>query len=470
MADPSLALLVGGTILVVGFAAYLVFQRYHVPDFLILIVLGAALAIIPFGPFGTVGPQLLASLQGLLPFFLQLTIAFILFEGGLSLKTRQAGKALAPLLVHIVAAFVLTFALIWYLASRVFGLSEVASLVLATALANPSASIALSFAPRMHLSERAEAGVILEGVITNVFAVMGVLFILEWAGAGAQVSLVTYALETAAAAGFALLAALAWRPVSRALRGREFVDIASVAVAIIIYATAQMFLYQNGAVAVFLFGLVLGYHRPATISEDIDEFVGEFTRPVEHLRSFQSEVTFALRTFFFLYLGLLLVSQWTGFGSVYFGALLTLAFVLGRLPSSLAVGRFLHFPARERRAIFASMGRGLTDVILILLAVQTGVMAAADANFIVSLLPTAVLLSAFVCGGLLFWAGHAPTTSTVLPRPRKPTRAVTGPAVIPSAPRKPLTVPPPAGQDPDPPVRPAPEELSRKGEPLGPTP
>lgn len=467
MADPSLALLLGGTILLVGFGAHLAFQRYHIPDFLVLIVLGAVLYEIPVFPFG---PNLLSSLGNLLPLFLQLTIAFILFEGGLSLKTRQAGRALGPLLVHIVVAFVATFLLIWFLASHVFGLSEVAALILATALSHPSASIALSFATRMRLSERAEAGVILEGVIMNVFAVIGVLYILQWAGAGAQVNLIGYGLETATAAGVGLGGALVWRQVTRILHGREFVYIASLAVAIIVYAIAQFFLVQNGAVAVFLFGLALGYHRPATIAEDIDEFLGEFARPVEHLRSFQSEVTFALRTFFFLYLGLLLVSEWGGLSTVWIGALLTLAFVLGRAPSSLGISRLLKFPARERRVLLASMGRGLTDVILILLAVQTGVLPPADADFMLSILPPTVLLSAFVCAGLLVWAAR---TKVPAPAPRRttPSASAVPPPVGPS--------PKPSPTDASPPTAPAESrrrgeapvgEVSRRGSPPGPTP
>ncbi len=459
MVDPSLVLLAGGTILLIGFGAYLAFQRYHVPDFLILIVLGALLFEIPVGPFG---PGLVKSLQSLLPVFLQLTVAFILFEGGLSLKTRQAGKALAPLLVHVATAFLLTFLLIWFLASRFFGLSEVASLVLAIAMANPSASIALSFAPRMRLTERAEAGIILEGVITNVFAVMGILFVLQWAGASAQVDLLSYGLETAASVALAVVLAAGWRVVGRMLRGREFLYIASLAVALIVYALAQLFLSQNGAIAVFTFGLVLGYHRPSTISEHIDEFLGEFTRPVEHLRSFQSEVTFALRTFFFLYLGLLLVQEWAGVSTIFYGAVLTAAFVVGRLPSSVAVGRLLHFPARERRALLASMGRGLTDVILILLAVQAGILPLAEQTFLVSILPTAVLLAAFVCAGLLFWAGHSPPSTAHRPIPV----LVTEGAVLPDAGAGPSSE---AGS-PTTDVAGAAEGASRRARPPGPTP
>ncbi len=404
-----MSLLLGGTILLVGFAAYLAFQRYHVPDFLVLIVLGAVLGQLPFAPFG---PGLRDSLGSLLPLFLQLTVAFILFEGGLSLRMRTRGRTLVALLAHIVGAFALTLILIWALASYVFGLSGIASLVLATALAGPSASMALSFGPRMHLSERAEAGVILDGVLTNVLAVMGILYILQLSGSGTQGTLVAYGLQAAMAVAFAAAVATLWRQVTRRLRGREFVFIASLAVAVIVYALAQGVLAQNGAAAVFVFGLVLGYHRASTVTEDIAEFVGEFTRPAEHLRSFQSEVTFALRTFFFLYLGLLLISEWGGPLTILWGALLTLAFVAGRVPSSLAVARALGLPRREGRVLMASMGRGMTDVILILLAVQSGVLSAGDGSFLLSLLPATVLIAAFVCAGLLVWAGRTPLPSS----------------------------------------------------------
>lgn len=418
MADPWVTLVIGGTVLLVGFAAYLVFQRYHVPDFLVLMLLGAALGQVPIAPFG---PGLLASLGAFLPFFLQLTIAFILFEGGLSLKLRQSRRAIGPLLVHVVAAFALTMLLIWLLGTRLLGLGDVASLVLAAALAGPSASMALSFAPRMHLGESAEAGIVLEAVLTNVFAVMGVLFILEWAGAPGQMGLLPYAAEAAAAAGFALLLGVGWRGVTRRLRGKDFVAIASLGVAVIVYGIAQGLLYQNGAVAVFVFGLALGYHRPATVQEDIDEFTGEFTRPAESLRSFQAEVTFALRTFFFIYLGLLLISEWGGLPSVVTGAVLVLAFVAGRAPSSLAVGRVLHLPRREQRAILASMGRGLTDVILVLLAIQSAVIPPGDASVLLALLPPAVLLSVLVCAGLLVWAARTPAPTPLTPTARPST-------------------------------------------------
>jgi len=64
--------------------------------------------------------------------------------------------------------------------------------------------------------------------------------------------------------------------------------------------------------------------------------------------------------------------------------------------------------SRERRVLLAAMGRGMTDVILILLALQSGVIPAAQGAFILEILPTTVLISAITCALLLVWADRTP--------------------------------------------------------------
>jgi len=405
VADPWVSLLIGGTILLVGFAAYLAFQRYHIPDFFVLMVLGAVLGVVPVAPFG---PGLLGSLGYLLPAFTNLTIAFILFEGGLSLRLQGDARTIGTMMAHILGAVALTMVLVWFLAARVFGLGDAASLVLAFAFSSPSASIALSFAPRMHLSDRAEGTIILEGVLTNVVAAMGVLFAIEWYGAGGTGSALPFALQAAGAAAFATAIGGVWRLVGRRLQGKEFLFIASTGMAVVVYAAAQGIFNGNGAVAVFAFGVVLGYRPRGPTDAALREYGAEFRRPVDPLKNFQSEVTFALRTFFFVYLGLLLVSQLGSLSALIAGFAFTGAFLLGRAPTSLGIGRLLNLPRRERRVLLAAMGRGMTDVILILLALQSGAIPAAQGAFILEILPTTVLISAITCALLLVWADRTP--------------------------------------------------------------
>ncbi len=74
----------------------------------------------------------------------------------------------------------------------------------------------------------------------------------------------------------------------------------TVAITFILYAIVE-FTGGNGAIAAFVFGLLLGN------SKDVAEFLsidGNLTLE-ERIRSFNEEVSFFVRTFFFLYLGLI---------------------------------------------------------------------------------------------------------------------------------------------------------------------
>lgn len=432
MVGTSVSLLVAGTLLLVGFAASLAFHRFRIPDFIVLLLLGAAMSLIPVPPFG---PGLLGSLGPLLPLFTQLTIAFILFEGGLSLRLREAGRSIPAILLHSVIAMGATAFLVWFVLSDLFGLSNATALVVAIAFAGPSASIALSFASRMRLDPRAESAIVLEGVLTNVLAVIGVLVVLEWYGSPGSFFFLPYLAQVGGAAALGAGVGLLWGVVVRRLAEQRFLYIATLALAITLYAAAQGFLAGNGAIAVFVLGIALGYERsahrrpagamqaasPKTLPGDV---LLELTRfleatdggdahegtapPTQSLRNFQSEVTFALRTFFFVYLGLLLTAQWGGLGTVVASLLVVAAFLAGRLPTTFALGWGLTWHPRDTRALYASMARGMTDVVLILFAAQSGILPASEVQFILGIVPSVVLVAAVTSAILLIWAGRSP--------------------------------------------------------------
>lgn len=458
MVDTWVSLLVAGTLLLIGFAASLAFHRFRTPDFIVLMLLGAALSQIPVAPFG---PSLYNSLAPLLPIFTQLTIAFILFEGGLSLRLGQLGRSIPAIVAHGIVAMAATAVLIWFALTAFFGLSQPTALVVAMAFSGPSASIALSFATRMHLDPRAESAIVLEGVLTNVIAVIGVLVVLAWFGAPGNFFFVPYLAQVAEAALLGGAVGYVWARVVNRLAQQHFIYIATIALAIVVYAAAQGFLAENGAVAVFALGIVLGRERIARAAKgangkrvaappgpSADTMLAEFTRfveategpevltepattrPTQNLRSFSSEVTFALRTFFFVYLGLLLTQQWAGLGTVVASLVVVGAFLIGRLPSSYALGWGLALHPRDTRAVYASMARGMTDVVLILFAAQAQILPGAEVNYVLGLIPTVVLFAGIISAGLVMWAGRSPGEREAkrIVEPKPIVRAVATPA------------------------------------------
>lgn len=464
------SLLVAGTLLLIGFAAALAFHRFRVPDFIVLLLLGAALSQIPIAPFG---PNLLNSLGPLLPLFTQLTIAFILFEGGLSLRLRESGRGIPAIVAHSVGAFAGSAVLTWLLLFYGFGLSNAAALVVALAFAGPSASVALSFASRMRLGAQAESAIVLEGVLTNVIAVVGVLIVLAWYTNPGDFLFLPYLAQVAASALIGAALGLGWGRVVNRLAQQRFVYIATLALAIVVYAAAQGFLAENGAVAVFVLGIALGHERSSrgasgataktqggtpdedSLLRELSRFVeatggvavngGEgAARPTQSLRNFQSEITFALRTFFFVYLGLLLTAEWGGVGTLFASLLVVGTFVLGRLPTSALLGWGLAWYPRDTRAVFANMARGMTDVVLILFAAQSGILPASDVQFVLGIIPTVVLIAAILSAGLVVWAGHSPgekETKAILRKDEAAARQE--PRLAPQAPLKQNGVPAP---------------------------
>ena len=402
MAEPWVSLVIGGTLLLAGFAAALMFDRYRVPDFFMLLLLGVVLGHLPLEPFG---PSLLVSLGPIVPAFIAVTLALIMFEGGMALDPAELGKGAAAILGHTLGAMALTMAVTFVLATSVLGLSPITGLVLAAAFSGPSATIVMSFAPQLRLSPNGMSIIVLEGVLGNVAAAVVVIFVLQVPG---QEAIVPYLSQTVLAAAVAFLVGAAWRGLLRKLPSRRFVQIATLSLVIVTYAVADGLIAKSGPISAFVLGLVVAYHRrgghPVEVKETAD------------LKAFQSEITFVLRTFFFVYLGLLMTFDQFSVAALVGAGLLVAGFLAARAPSAVLVARSQALSGRETRVLLGTVGRGMTDVVLVLFAIQSGVLPPTEATFLVGMLPLVILLAAVVCAGLLVWADRGREER---PRPRK---------------------------------------------------
>jgi len=407
------SLLIAGTLLLIGFGAALVFNRYRIPDFIVLLFLGVLLARIPVEPFG---PALAPSLEPILPVFTNATIAFIMFEGGLSLNLRGSAREMPGVLAHVLVSAALTVVVTWFVVTRFLGFDQATGLVVAGAFCGPSAAVIMSFAPRLNLTARAHRAVSLDAVLANVIAVVIVFYVIQSGGAGGTAYLVPYSLQVAAAAVFATVVGVAWRFVTKRWASLKFLYIATLAWAIVVYAVANGLIGENGAVAAFVFGLVLAYRKADAAAPEKSVSEG--------LQTFQSEVTFGMRTFFFVYLGLLITFDGGTLFSLLGGIVLTLGFVAARAPSSFVLGRLTRMPRKDTRVLVGAVARGMTDVVLVLLAFQSGVVPVSAQPAVIGLVTMAVLVAAVVCALFIVWAERAPVvlqaTVTDLPAPTPP--------------------------------------------------
>jgi len=416
MAEPWVSLLGASILVAIGFLAAQIFDRFRLPDFVLLIGVGIVLGsdILPLGAWSP-APFLVAGQ----PFLLSVAIAFILFEGGLALQLRGARTwGLAAL--HTVLAIALSVAGGWLVGVSVLGLTSTTSLLLALAMCAPSAAIVLSVLPRLRVTDRTRVALTVEGVLGNVIAAALVLTLVRFPGGlPAGTGLAPFALNAAVAFGFAAGVGLAWDRLIGAARPRSFLYMTSVAIAIFVYAVGEGFLGGNGALAAFAFGLVLGHWGPAA---SLDARTPTTTGS-RGLQEFHRELVFLLRTFFFVSLGLLIdVSRITA-QSLLGASVLVLVFAASRIPTTSALARSWDLPPSDVRALRAVVGRGLTDTVLVLYAISIGVIPPDEASVVANLLFLVVLLGALVSAVLVVRAQTAPSrgpTSIVPTMPPPP--------------------------------------------------
>lgn len=292
----ELAFGVAGGIILVGVVSSLLSKRFGIPDIPVLIFLGVVL-----GPVsGTIQVDTLSSLA---PVFAALAVTVILFEGGIHLRisrvVSQAGRAVVLALSGfalsmLVVGLVFSFFLHWPLP---------VALLLGSTVGGSSSVVVFSLLRRMGAPERVGALLSLESALTDVLVIVVTtsLVHLVVGSVGTNYPLVIGGIFQTFATGAAIgaVGGVVWLKMLDRMNDEPYKDIATIGFLLGAYALAVTF-NGSGAISALIIGLVIGNGSEVRKLLRLDPGL-----PVEGIsRRFHEQVSFALRTFFFVYLGL----------------------------------------------------------------------------------------------------------------------------------------------------------------------
>lgn len=356
----TLALLVGGVIIVIGVLASCLFDRTGLPDMLFLIVLGMLL-----GPvFRVFDP---ASIVGLSPYIAAIALVFILFDGGLKMNIYQvfSQSPRAALLASI--SFVFSVTVLTLFMTLVFDMPLLYGLLFGSICGGSSSICVMSVASRIRVSEECSATLSLESAITDILCIVVSLAVLEIILTGhveyAEISKdIVTKFSTGAVLG--ILFALFWLSLLKRLARAPYSYMLTVAMLLSAYSSSE-FLGGSGGLSALLFGIVLGNEK------DIYDILGRKrvrnTVIDEGMRRFEGEIAFFIRSFFFVYLGL--ITTVSELSPILFGAIVSLLLFLVRYGAvSLATAR--SELQKERPIMSAVLTRGLAAAVLSTLPLQ----------------------------------------------------------------------------------------------------
>jgi cell volume regulation protein A len=365
MADPAtVALILGGSIIVIGFLGNYIFERTGFPDMLLLIFLGILL-----GP--VTGLVDSSAIMNLAPYFAALALVFILFDGGMAMNLYRVLSESPRAAILAISGFVINV-IVTTLFMTCFVIPDAPllySVLFGTILGGSSSIVVISLASRIKVSEKCSTILSLESAITDVLCIVFSLIVIEMILKGTSVDLSTIGQSIVSrfsiGAVFGVILGVIWLGILKRIAKASYAYMLTLAVVLLAYALAE-FLGGSGSLCSLLFGLMLGnekevyrmlrIEKPANATVDVG------------LKRFESEVAFLLRTFFFVYIGLIVTIG--SITTIIIGVILSLILLLVRFGAvGIATVRCGEL-AKERPIMGVTLTRGLAAAVLATLPLQ----------------------------------------------------------------------------------------------------
>ena len=325
--DPAVvAFFVAGIIIILGFLGEEFFNRTSIPDSILLLLFGVLLGPI-FQLFAK--DQLIA----ITPYFAALALIIILFDGGLNMDIREALRNSPRALVLAIVGWTLNVIVTALICKYLLGWRLLNGLLLGSIIGGGSSIIVIALIRKLKVTEKIETVLSVESILTDVLCTVGAFTAINIlappVAAGAEAAAGTVDLGSAlgsvgAAFGVGILVGLgfgvAWLVLLERIKGKPNAYMLTLAMLFLTFVVATN-LGGNGALSALFFGLIIGNSRHiarqikfrTTISID------------DSVRGFHSQISFLIRSFFFVFTGLLFSSP--SLTSVFLGVGLSAIFL-----------------------------------------------------------------------------------------------------------------------------------------------
>jgi cell volume regulation protein A len=355
--------LIVAAIIILGFLGDVMFKKAKVPSFIFLILAGVLL-----------GPVFkLVSQNALLPFlgiFAELTLIMVLFHGGIDLRLTSILKEGWRAFLQVFLYVGISVVLISFLVHFVLGWPFLLSLIFGSIVGGETTVVVIFPLVRaLKLKSNTITFLSLEAALNSV--VLVILFI-TFVGLYQTGSLSLSGAIDSLVSNFSigiilgLILSLLWLYLLNLVKRNEFAYVLTLGLLFLTFSLTNV-LGGSGFLAVLIFGLVIGNH--SFISSMLKRRVK--IRALERqIFTLQGELSFLLRTFFFVFLGLILsLSYQTALFGAVFGLAIVAVLMFSRTIAA-SISTFRSEIAKDKGLILVAFAQGTTPATLAILALS----------------------------------------------------------------------------------------------------
>ncbi|MDO9035503.1 MAG: cation:proton antiporter [Methanoregula sp.] len=390
--DAAVTVLFLGLLIFLGNILSRFFTLTKIPDVLFLIaigiIIGPFLGLVIPSAFGVVGPL-----------FTMVTLAIILFEGGLHITLETLKKSINGTMAITIANFVIVTIICVVIMHCFAGFTLIESFMLGAILGGTSSAVVIPFTNYLNIKNDTKAILALESAISDVLCIVVLLALLDVVklnqfDVGRLIGNLLASFLIAIIIGVA--AGVWWSSIYHRIASIKSIFI-TPAFVFIVFGFVNL-LGFSGAIAALALGLTLGnlYYFKA---EKILPFLGDNITQVELTpieKEFFAQLVSLLKTFFFIYIGISI--HFGDMNIIYLGALITVLIYLARIVMVwFTIPR--NIPSSDAAIVSVMEPKGLAAAVLASLPLGAGIAAGQTIQDITYII---IFFSILVCSVLVF--------------------------------------------------------------------
>ena len=386
VASAPILLLAASVVIILGVLGEAFFKKTGIPDILFLMVLG-----IIIGPvLGIIQPE---AVLEIVPYFAAVALIIIMFDGGLNLHIGKVLKTAHFAIILVIVGFALSVGIVAGLAHYGLGWEWIDSILLGTIVGGSSSIIVFGLVQKIRISDDAKSMLSFESALTDIFAVI-IAFVLFEAALSGELSLdllgvtIGKAILVGLVLGFGV--GIPWMFVISKLKNAQHSYMLTIGMVFLLFFLATSF-GESGALTALVFGLMLG--KKTYFSRLLNVKFPEDTID----NSLHNQVTFLVRAFFFVFVGLL--ASFAQLEYVIFGVIAAIAIYIGRIIITKSV-LVRGFSKLDKKVTSVMIPRGLAAAVLATFPLSMGLPnAEAYPQIIFFVIFTSVLITTIGLGG-----------------------------------------------------------------------
>lgn len=366
MVAPIIFLLFIAGIFLLGFFGNLFFKKTKVSDIFILILVGLLL-----GPvFNVIPLEIIELLRSFAPIFAAVALIILLFDGGLYLNFYKVITEIKNAFLYTVLVFTFGTIISATLLHFIFGFEWLFGILAGAIIGGTSSAIIIPLINKSSATDKTKTIMTLESAITDIFCVVATIAIvgvITSQSINPNIIIKEIFSAFAIATVIGLIGGFIWIKLLRDTEEvKTFSYLLTLSFLFVLYATTE-FLGGNGAFCALVFGLVLGNASDILKTFKMKEFTLE-----TNMTHFQTEISLLIKTFFFVYLGIIIDIKIITLETI----LITLALVAIILILRALITKLLFSKALEKKdqdLIVALHARGLAAAVLATYPLSVGI-------------------------------------------------------------------------------------------------